>query len=1376
MMPAVKHGDPQLGVDIHLCVVPPSPSPVPLPTPHMSVVFDPMDYLPFIGATVTVCGMKRGVAGTAGTAVHIPPGFPFAPKLPDKDDEIFMGSATVVADGDPFSFLGVPVLACQVVGMPSPPRPRRKGGPRVMMLPTVFNLAIPTNVFVGGPPTISLMGMAFKLGFAGLGRLAKSRFAKAVGARFRAWRKAKFGHLKPSFLKCKILRAEPVNIVTGAVSVEQEDFTLPGMIPVNWTRRYASDNPRPGACGVGWETPADARLEHDPESGVVLFHHPAGDIAIFPAAPHEPGAAAAVLELMDGALLSDEGEEFRVRTKEDRIYRFRKAHAAAAADGSREYPLDVIEDLCGNTLFYERDAQRRLIAIRERAGRCIEIEHGTAGFIRRVSLHVPETGFRHVFVEYEQTQAGDLTEVRDALGQPYRFAYDAHHMVRHTDRNGLSFYYEYDKAAGNWRVVRSWGDGGLHAYKFAYLDAAQERRITDSLGHVSVVTLDERGLPISEIDPLGGKTVFEYDEAGRTTAVVDPDGHRTEYRYDSSGNLIGLIRPDGCRIEVEYTVANKPVRIVQPNGAVWQQNSDNRGLLTAQTTPLGHVWRYEYDAFGNMRRCINPRGGRIEYQFDELGNLTSITDAKGNSTWFTYDVFGQVSVKADALGHKTGYHYDAKGRLTKARLPSAVDVECRYDAEDNLVSYVDENHLETRFEHTGQGCVSRQIQADGATIEFQYDTEERLAGVRNQLGQLYKLKRDELGRVVEEIDYWGQSRQFQYSASGLCTQSIDALGRTTSYRSNALGQVVERLTSDVHSIGAVVEETFEYDPNCNLSRYRGPDAHIEREFDLEGRMLEERQGAHFLSKSTFDGVGNRVSHNINLTFGAVSFGRKVQFDYNLLNEVTRIGRDDVDLVQLERDQVGQVTGERLGDQLLRVTEHDADGRITSRTTSRGDRTLEEVSFAYDSGGNLLRRQEQGRGSDSFAYDRAGHIVRHINTNDEVHHRIVHPDGSHLAALHEGRGAVQSSPEHGGSRRAQCGDNLYRFDAAGNMTERRRPSDVLSLTWDANQRLIQSRTNDLVTDYRYDPQGRRIRKSNEERQCFFFWDGNALACEVVADSTGSVQSVRDWIYYPRTVEPVAVGELSGKPSSRGTLLFFNNEPNGCPSRLIDPEGRTRWGASYNSSGAIENLYASEVDNPIRLVGQYADSETGLHYNRYRYYDPISGQFISLDPLRLAAGTNCYAYGPNIFAWMDPLGLTCVYRFHTHADPSTLLPNITRASFLRQKWVGFLMHFKWYREWRAHLHMRGDTRFSPFVSVVTDPAALANSTDPWAKTITTGSPGLPGVHRAPDLSTFDVPPDKLIGPRPDNVLSQAETEVVTWGNDLGSLATNTTPNPY
>jgi hypothetical protein len=184
MMPAAKHGDPQLGVDIHLCMVPcPAPTPTPLPTPHMSVVFDPMDYVPIVGATISVFGMKRATAGTAGKVVHIPPGFPFAPKPPDAEDELFMGSATVTADGDPMSHIAHPVLSCQVAGMPSPGRPKKKGGPRACLAPTVFNLAIPTTVFIGGPPTISMMGMAAKLGFAALGKLAKSQAAKKLAKR-----------------------------------------------------------------------------------------------------------------------------------------------------------------------------------------------------------------------------------------------------------------------------------------------------------------------------------------------------------------------------------------------------------------------------------------------------------------------------------------------------------------------------------------------------------------------------------------------------------------------------------------------------------------------------------------------------------------------------------------------------------------------------------------------------------------------------------------------------------------------------------------------------------------------------------------------------------------------------------------------------------------------------------------------------------------------------------------------------------------------------------------------------------------------------------------------------------------------------------------
>lgn len=57
----------------------------------------------------------------------------------------------------------------------------------------------------------------------------------------------------------------------------------------------------------------------------------------------------------------------------------------------------------------------------------------------------------------------------------------------------------------------------------------------------------------------------------------------------------------------------------------------------------------------------------------------------------------------------------------------------------------------------------------------------------------------------------------------------------------------------------------------------------------------------------------------------------------------------------------------------------------------------------------------------------------------------------------------------------------------------------------------------------------------------------------------------------------------------------------------------------------------------MQGQQFDEESGLHYNRHRYYDPSSARFISVDPIKLAGGFNLYRYGSNPIGWIDPLGL-------------------------------------------------------------------------------------------------------------------------------------------
>jgi len=99
-------------------------------------------------------------------------------------------------------------------------------------------------------------------------------------------------------------------------------------------------------------------------------------------------------------------------------------------------------------------------------------------------------------------------------------------------------------------------------------------------------------------------------------------------------------------------------------------------------------------------------------------------------------------------------------------------------------------------------------------------------------------------------------------------------------------------------------------------------------------------------------------------------------------------------------------------------------------------------------------------------------------------------------------------------------------------------------------------------------------------------------------------------------------------------------------LIDSKGQVLWAASYSAWGAVDKLHASAVSNPIRLQGQYEDGETGLYYNRYRYFDAWTGIFVGQDPMRLATGANLYWYAGSTTLLADPLGLSCTFDASTN----------------------------------------------------------------------------------------------------------------------------------
>ena len=108
-----------------------------------------------------------------------------------------------------------------------------------------------------------------------------------------------------------------------------------------------------------------------------------------------------------------------------------------------------------------------------------------------------------------------------------------------------------------------------------------------------------------------------------------------------------------------------------------------------------------------------------------------------------------------------------------------------------------------------------------------------------------------------------------------------------------------------------------------------------------------------------------------------------------------------------------------------------------------------------------------------------------------------------------------------------------------------------------------------------------------------------------------------------------------------MVYYQLDHLGTPIAAHNAKGEAVWTAEYEAWGRIRNETVSDglkANIPFRFQGQYYDEESGLHYNRFRYYDPEIGRFVSQDPIGLKGGENLYAYVNNPNQWVDILGLS------------------------------------------------------------------------------------------------------------------------------------------
>ena len=176
----------------------------------------------------------------------------------------------------------------------------------------------------------------------------------------------------------------------------------------------------------------------------------------------------------------------------------------------------------------------------------------------------------------------------------------------------------------------------------------------------------------------------------------------------------------------------------------------------------------------------------------------------------------------------------------------------------------------------------------------------------------------------------------------------------------------------------------------------------------------------------------------------------------------------------------------------------------------------------------------------------------------------------------------------------------------------------------------------LATYTYNGRGERVKKLGAATT-YYYYDSNG---QLIAELDGSGNTVREYVY------------LDGQPLAlitNNNIYTMHTDHLGTPQVITDNAQVIVWQADYKPFGEA-TMTTELVTNNLRFPGQYFDSETGLHYNYFRDYDPSTGRYIESDPIGLYGGSNTYTYANlnpivnydqfGLLSWSDSVSINTV----------------------------------------------------------------------------------------------------------------------------------------
>ena len=913
----------------------------------------------------------------------------------------------------------------------------------------------------------------------------------------------------------------------------------------------------------------------------------------------------------------------------------------------------------------------------------LEVKYDTGA---RAEARTNARGFTTVITRNEFDQ---ITQIARADGSVVKRMFDARHLqiAEETDEAGFKTTYEYDTKGSRVRQTEAVGAPEARVTEYAVNEQGRPARVTlrgrtEANGSVTADAVWQ----------------VEYDERGQVRQLIDPEGAIRRYRFDRLGNLSEDVDPRGNTWRYESDAAGNLLKVTDALGRARTYSHDKVGNVTSYTDARGKATLMVYDAMNRETQYTSPAGGSYRVQYNGHGMPVVETDEDGRNWKTEYDNFLRVSREVDALGNATEHRYNLSdgsqagllgslGEPTELQYPT-FKMQRRYDERERPTQSVLLNPTTTGTEgllesttFDKRGFVKTMTDANGKTRFLTFDALGRVTRYTNSLGKNIDLVWDARDNLIEFKDFNGNTTRFEYDRMDRLVSEKLPLGQVKTYAYDAKGNTEsityaggnkirytydandQRTRIDVTAVGAMAPElsyTFTYEAEGNLASWSDGTRSATFTYDENGRLLSETTS-----------YGNNLSLTYAYTYTQAGYKKSLQYPdgtligytHDLQGELSSVeipGEGSISvnewnwLVPKKATLPGGTTQEFSHDGLLKLT--------GLKVKNPGQQVVLDLANQFGKLQEIAQKSitDSSSGASStvttqYSYDTERQLTQAVRDTGGVFGVSTETFGLDAAGNRITHSAVSGAWRYDANNRLiQRGDTGYAYDDNGNLLRRTAgtsgsPASITEFIYDALNRLAEVRdgAGTLVARYTYDPFDNRLTKDvyrdslgsvlATARRTHYLYADEGLIAE--ADASGAVTTQygfkpdSEWGSGPIFIK-TQVGDAG---NAQLGYAYFHNDHLGTPIRATDKAGKVVWRADYNSFGAALPAAENQLNNPLRFAGQYLDPETGLHYNTRRYYDPVTGRYVTADPLGLSGGQNLYTYaGANPANLTDPTG--------------------------------------------------------------------------------------------------------------------------------------------